>query len=283
MSGLAALIVCAGQVEGLHTRAGNSAWHDGASNLIGLGLRNSLGKIHPEFTVIWKIDMKNFKKIAVGAVFVAAAVHVHAQDDQRRFKITPLAEMTVDQRKYFDGLMAGPVSGTGSAGVVQGATSLGAPFNVFLRSPILAEQLRKVGEHIRFHSSLPARLNEFAILVTARHWGAQYEWFAHHRLALKAGLEPAIAAQLAEGKLPVGMKPDETAIFNFSHELHMQHAVSDATYKAVADLFGEQGVVDLIAVNGYYVLVSMILNVDRSPLPAGVKPPLAPLKSGHAG
>lgn len=225
--------------------------------------------------------MKSWKKLFVIATLAAGSINAYAQDDQRRFKIIPLTEMTAEQKKYFEALMAGPVSGTGSAGVVQGATSLGAPFNVYLRSPVLAEQLRKVGEQIRFNSSLPARLNEFAILVTARHWGAQYEWFAHHRLALKAGLEPAIADQLAVGKYPVGMKPDEAAVFNFSHELHTNHNVSDATYKAVVDLFGEQGVVDLIAVNGYYVMVSMILNVDRSPLPAGVKPPLAPLPAGH--
>jgi len=226
--------------------------------------------------------MKSWKKLLFVSLLATTSLNIYAQDDQRRFKITPLSEMTPEQRTYFEALMAGPVSGTGSAGVVQGATSLGAPFNVYLRSPVLAEQLRKVGEQIRFHSSLPTKLNEFAILVTARHWGAQYEWFAHHRLALKAGLEPAVAEQLAVGKRPVGMTPDEAAVYDFSHELHTNHNVSDATYKAVVDLFGEQGVVDLIAVNGYYVLVSMILNVDRSPLPAGVKAPLAPLPADHA-
>ena len=82
---------------------------------------------------------------------------------------------------------------------------------------------------------------------------------------------------LAQGRRPVGMREDETAIYNFSHELHHQHAVSDASFKAVLDLFGEQGVVDLIAANGYYTLVSMILNVDRAPVPGGGKPPLPPL------
>jgi 4-carboxymuconolactone decarboxylase len=135
-----------------------------------------------------------------------------------------------------------------------------------------------LGEQIRFRSSLPARLNEFAILVTARHWTAQYEWYAHHRLALKAGLNPAVAEDLAQGRRPEGMQEDEAVIYDFSHELHNQHAVSDATFKAAVDKFGEQGVVDLIAVNGYYVLVSMILNVDRAPIPGGGKPPLPLLK-----
>lgn len=174
--------------------------------------------------------------------------------------------------------MAGPTSSTGSAAVVPGAKFLGAPFNVYLRSPELAQGLRQVAEYIRFKTSLPQKLNEFAILVTARQWGAQYEWYAHHRLALKAGLNPAIAEDLAQGKRPNGMDADETAIYNFSQEMHTRHEVSDATYKAVVDRFGEQGVVDLIAVNGYYVLVSMVLNVDRTPLPGGAKPPLAVLK-----
>jgi 4-carboxymuconolactone decarboxylase len=201
-----------------------------------------------------------------------------AEEDMRRFRLIPFTEMTPAQRAYADAVMSGPVAATGSAAVVPGAATIGSPFNVYLRSPELAQSLRSVGEYIRFKTSLPARLNEFAILVTARHWGAQYEWFAHHRLALKAGLSPSVAEDLAHGKRPAGMKEDEAVIYDFSHQLHNQHGVSDATFKAAVDKFGEQGVVDLIAVNGYYVLVSMILNVDRAPVPGGGKPPLPPLK-----
>jgi 4-carboxymuconolactone decarboxylase len=192
--------------------------------------------------------------------------------DQQRFKRLHLDEMSPEQKQYFDGLMSGPVSGTGSKGVVQGATSLGAPFNVLLRSPVLAERLRKVGEYLRFESSIPKRLNEFAILVTARTWTAQYEWFAHLRLALKEGLNPALAEDLALGKRPQNMQADEEAVYNFCHELHATHQVSDAHYKAVYDLFGEQGIVDLMVVSGYYVMVSMVLNVNRTPLPEGAVP-----------
>ena len=204
-------------------------------------------------------------------------LHSNAQMIQERFKRIPVTEMTPPQKQYFEALMAGPVSGTGSAAVVQGATSVGAPFNVYMRSPVLAEQFRKTGEYIRFNSTIPARLNEFAILITARQWTAQYEWFAHHRLALKAGLSPEVAADLALGKRPANMKPDEEAVYNFCSELYSTHAVSDANYKAVLDLYGEQGVVDLIAVSGYYVMVAMILNVNRTPLPAGNELPLKPL------
>jgi len=174
--------------------------------------------------------------------------------------------------------MSGPVAATGSAAVVPGAGTIGSPFNVYLRSPALANHLRQLGEQIRFRLSLPARLNELAILVTARHWTAQYEWYAHHRLALKAGLSPAVAEDIAQGRRPAGMQEDETIIYDFSHELHNRHGVSDATFKAAVDKFGEQAVMDLIAVNGYYVLVSMTLNVDRTPVPGGGKPPLLLLK-----
>lgn len=205
------------------------------------------------------------------ALLALTSISVMAQDDQR-FKRIPVDQMTPDQKKYFDNLMAGPVSGTGSAAVVQGATSVGAPFNVYLRSPKLAEAFRQTGEYLRFNSSLPARLNELAILITAQHWSAQYEWYAHNRLAIKAGLDPKISEQLAKGLRPVGMSKDEEAIYNFCHELLNTHQVSDAHYDAVKALFGEQGVVDLIGVSGYYVMVSMILNVNRTPLPAGATP-----------
>jgi len=208
--------------------------------------------------------------LLLGCALLASSAN--AQDDMRRFRLIPFTEMTPAQRAYADAVMSGPVAATGSAAVVPGAATIGSPFNVYLRSPELAQELRKVGEYLRFKTSLPARLNEFAILVTARQWGSQYEWFAHHRLALKAGLNPAVAEDLAQGRRPAGMQEDEATIYDFSHQLHTQHGVSDATFKAAVDKFGEQGVVDLIAVSGYYVLVSMILNVDRAPVPGGAKP-----------
>ena len=192
--------------------------------------------------------------------------------DEQRFARLHVDQMTDEQKIYFNSLMAGPISGTGSKGVVQGATSLGAPFNVLLRSPVLAERMRKVGEYLRFESTIPKRLNELAILITARTWTAQYEWYAHLRLALKEGLDPLVGEELAQGQRPSKMKPDEEAVYDFCHELHTCHSVSDAHYNAVLKLFGEQGVVDLMMVSGYYVMVAMALNVNRSPLPEGAVP-----------
>ena len=102
--------------------------------------------------------------------------------------------------------------------------------------------MQRVGKTIRFRSSLPARLNEFAILITARHWNAQYEWFAHHRLAMAGDLDPAVAKEVRNGRVPAGMRPDEQVVYDFTTELHEQHGVSDATYQRATDAFGERRV-----------------------------------------
>jgi 4-carboxymuconolactone decarboxylase len=196
----------------------------------------------------------------------------------RRFALTPLTEMTPEQRAVADTIMKGPRVAVGSPATAPGATSLASPFNVWNRRPELADRLQRIGEYIRFKSSLPPRLNEFAILIVAREWSSQYEWFAHHRLAMAGGLNPAVAEDLAQGRVPANMKPDEQAVYDFSMEMHTRHGVSDATFKRAVDILGEQGVADLIAVNGYYVLVAMTVNVDRTPIPNGGTPPLPLLK-----
>jgi 4-carboxymuconolactone decarboxylase len=174
-------------------------------------------------------------------------------------------------------IRSGPRAAVAGSAANSDNGTLGSPFNVFLRSPELGDHLQKVGSHIRFKSSLGPKLNEMAILITARHWTAQYEWFAHHRLALQAGLDPQVAEAIAQGKRPTTMKDDEAIVYNFCQELHTTTRVSDATYQAMVKAFGEQGVMDLIAVNGYYVLVAMTLNVDRTPIPGDAPPPLPAL------
>jgi 4-carboxymuconolactone decarboxylase len=191
----------------------------------------------------------------------------------QRFKPIPLDDLTAEQKVLADAIRSGPRSNVkGSAAAKPGP--LGGPFNVFLRSPDIGNIIQSLGAAIRFRSSLPSKLNELAIIITARYWTSQYEWHAHCRLALEAGLDPVIAQDIAEGRRPVNMDADEATIYDFSHELHETHGVSDATYKRALERFGERGVFDLIAVNGFYTLVSMCLNVDRTPLPAGVPQPL---------
>jgi 4-carboxymuconolactone decarboxylase len=155
---------------------------------------------------------------------------------------------------------------------------LNGPFNVLLRSPEMGDLAQQFGAAARFHSSLPKKLNELAIILTGRYFTSQYEFQAHHRAALQAGLSPAIADAVAQGKRPAGMAKDEAAVFDFCWELLTTKQVSDANFKNAKDLFGERGIVDMIGVMGWYSTVSMALNVDRYPVPDGTKPELAPLK-----
>ena len=201
----------------------------------------------------------------------------HAQESQRRFKILQPDEMTQAQKDLVKSIASGPRASVQGSAANSGGGTVGSPFNVFLRSPELGEHLQRVGSYIRFKSSLGMKLNELAILIVARHWSAQYEWFAHHRLALQAGLDPAVAEDIAQGRRPASMKSDEELVYNFVTELLNDKRVGDANYKAVLDKFGEQGVMDLIGVAGYYVLVAMVLNVDRTPIPNDGKLPLPAL------
>jgi 4-carboxymuconolactone decarboxylase len=201
-----------------------------------------------------------------------------AQNDGRRFPLLNDQTMTPAQRELAAAIRSGPRAAVAGSAANSADTTLGSPFNVFLRSPELGDHLQKMGSHIRFKSTLGPKLTELAILVTARQWTAQYEWHAHHRLALQAGLDPAIAAAIAQGQRPATMSAEEAAIYDFCHELHSTTRVSDAAYQGVFSRYGEQGVMDLIATNGYYVLVAMVLNVDRTPIPGGAPLPLAPLR-----
>ena len=196
--------------------------------------------------------------------------------DKRRFKLIPIEDLTPEQKKVADAIRSGPRAAVKNSSAARPGP-LGGPFNVWLRSPGIGNLIQSLGAEIRFRSSLPSKLNELAIIVTARYWTCQYEWFAHHRLALEAGLNPAIGEDIAQGRRPTKMDADETIVYNFSRELHENQGVSDATFKAARERFGERGVVDLIAVNGFYGLVSMALNVDHTPLPEGEKLPLPPL------
>jgi len=112
------------------------------------------------------------------------------------------------------------------------------------------------------------------ILITAREWTQQYEWAAHHEIAIKAGLKPEIAAAIAEARRPAGMAEDEEIVYEFCTELHRTKRVSDATYQRAVAKFGEQGVIDMVGVNGYYTFLAMALNTARTPVPANAKEPL---------
>jgi 4-carboxymuconolactone decarboxylase len=212
-----------------------------------------------------------FPTVTIGILAILGTVKAQAPTTRdlhlRGGRFEPLSydTLTPQQKTLVDNILAGP------------RTSLDGPFNVMLRSPEMGDLAQKLGAQMRYHSSLPPRLNEFVILITARHWSAQFEWQAHHKIALTAGLSPAVIDSLAAGKRPASMQPDEAAVYNFCTEvLNTKHA-GDAAFQAAKEKFGERGVVDMLGVMGYYQFVSMLLNVDGYPLPEGAQPELKPL------
>jgi 4-carboxymuconolactone decarboxylase len=208
-------------------------------------------------------------KLTIAILSLIAGVNM--ANAQSRFPVIQPEQMNAEQKKLFDTIISGPRAQNYGGEAAKRVLS-GGPFNAWMRSPEAGMRLQAVGAHIRFNSSIPKHLNELAILVTAREWTSQYEWYAHHILAMKAGLDPKIADAIAAGKRPESMKEDEAAIYDFCTQLHRNKKVDDATFARVKALFGEKGVIDLVAVSGYYVAVSMTLNVAEVPVPDGSVP-----------
>jgi 4-carboxymuconolactone decarboxylase len=198
-----------------------------------------------------------FRVSAVCMLFAGSALALTGE----RMAEIPLEKMSAAQRSIADAIMSGP------------RKRMSGPFNAWLRSPELADRLQKVGEYVRFNTSLDKRVNEMAILMTAQAWGSQYEWYAHAPLALKAGLDPATVAAIGSGRKPDNMKDDEAVVWEFTTQLRRDHGVDDAIYARALEKFGEQGIIDLVAVNGYYDVVSMTLNVAHVTPPADAELP----------
>jgi 4-carboxymuconolactone decarboxylase len=146
------------------------------------------------------------------------------------------------------------------------------PFWPLLRSPEVMNRARAMGDYLRFASVLPPRLSEFAIIITARQWTQNYEWSVHAPLAEQAGLKPAIVSAVADGRRPDGMADDEDVLYTFCEELHRTQSISDATYARTVKAFGEQGVIDILGISGYYTMLAMVLNTARTPV-GGSRPP----------
>ena len=153
-------------------------------------------------------------------------------------------------------------------------TEVFGPFVPLSRSPQLMIDAARMGTYLRFGNTLPRALSEFAIILQARRWTQEYEWYVHAADAKTAGLPEEIIQAVAEGRRPEKMSDEQDIIYEFGRELNDQHAVTDRTYARALNRFGEQGVMDLVGVNGFYSLISMALNVGRTPLPKGVAPAL---------
>jgi len=209
--------------------------------------------------------------VALGCVLAGALIAQSVDPRQvrlrgNRFRPLTYDEMSPAQRTFIQHILTGPRGNTEG------------PFNVQLRSPEMSDLGQQFGAATRFATSVPRKLYELAILITARHWTSQFEWYAHHRGALQAGLDASVPDAIAAGRRPAKMQSDEEVVYNFVSELLETKQVSDRTFDAAKVLLGERGVVDLVNVTGWYGVVSMLLNVDKYPLPEGVQPELKPLK-----
>lgn len=175
-------------------------------------------------------------------------------------------QLTPEQRKVHDAIVAGPRGG------------LGGPLKIWLRSPELAGRAQELGAFCRYHTSLPKRLSELAILITGAHWKAGFEWFVHAPEGVKSGLDVKAVEAIRSGQNPTLTRADESAVYDFTQELLNNRRVSDATYARAEKELGVVGVVDLVGILGYYGLISMTINAFRVPIPDGEQEPFPEFK-----
>ena len=168
--------------------------------------------------------------------------------------------LSPEQRKIYDAIAGGP------RGSVRG------PFLALLHAPELTDKVQALGEYLRYKTSFPPRLNELAIIVTARHNNSPYEFQAHARLALEAGVSQAIVDAIAAKRRPEFADPDQALVHDYAVEINATRNASDSIYQKVLERFGTAGIVELTVLCGYYTLMAMTLNAHQVPMPAGVKP-----------
>ena len=182
-----------------------------------------------------------------------------------RFPVIPHDELTADQRAVVDEIASGPRGG------VRG------PFIALIHNPALTRRVQALGEHLRFGTTFSDDLVEIAVLATARHWTCQNEWVPHAKFARNAGLSDAVIDAIAAGATPPGLTTDQALVLRFAQETLRAGQPASPTYDAAQARFGRAGVLDLLALCGYYTMLAMVLNTAQLPLPDGVPPPLAPL------
>jgi 4-carboxymuconolactone decarboxylase len=198
---------------------------------------------------------------AAGGWFAATMFAAPATSKQPRFSQLTMDQLDEKQKPLGEQIMK--VSSVG----------LGGPYNPMIRSPVLGQRLYDLFYYLRWQTSVPTRLNEFAILIIGRQWRSQVEWFAHAPLAAKAGLSVDIIAELKQGRRPSKMAEDEALTYDFVTELTTTQKVSDETFARAKQVFNDQQIVDLTAVAGNYVMVAMILAMAEETVPAGKEEP----------
>ena len=208
--------------------------------------------------------MKRRLAAALIAALIALPQAIRAEDITR-FAPLKADELSPAQKAWADMIAVPPRNAKFGA----------PPYRAYIRNPELAPRLSALSDYLRWNTTLPPRLSEFAILITARQWTVQYEWFAHYPLALKAGLDPKILSDISAGRRPENMREDEAALYDLATALYRDKKVTDTVYKTAVDKFGERGVMDIIGIIGYYDLVSMTLLTMQAGAPNdSVVPPL---------
>src|SRR6201996_1334380 len=172
-------------------------------------------------------------------------------------------KLTAEQKSLTDAIKSGP----------RGQFKMSGPFAVYLHSPSFGELAQKLGGHLRFQTSVPPRLSEFAILCTAQQWKAQYEWAMHAPMAEKQGVKPQTIRDIQAGRAPKSAPKDEMAIYAFVKELYAKKRVGAANYNRMKKILGDAGTVELVGILGYYAMVSMTPNTFKAPLPQGMPAP----------
>jgi len=201
---------------------------------------------------------------AAAGLSAAITIGPHAMSKEPRFPQLTMDQLNAQQKPLGEQIMK--VSSVG----------LGGPYNMLLRSPVLGQRMFDLFHYLRWETSVPLKLNEFAILIIARQWRSQVEWFAHAPLAIKAGLSPDIVAELKASKRPSNMPPEEAAVYDFVTELTTKHAVSDETFARARRSFSDQQIVDLTMVAGNYVATAMLLAMAEQSVPPDKEEPFKP-------
>ena len=206
------------------------------------------------------MPVKSTMPCAVGlllcGVLTLATAQIPTEPKPKRFPQLTMENIPPQSRALAQEIVA--ISSVGLAG----------PYNVMLRSPVFADRMKRLLDYLRFETSLPKRLNEFAILIQGRLWTSQVEWYAHYPLALKAGLRASVADDLKANIRPRDMQPDEEVVYDVCMAMSKQHEISDDLFNRAKALLGEQQLVDLIAVSGTYVTVAMLLSLGEETSPA---------------
>ncbi|WNV10641.1 carboxymuconolactone decarboxylase family protein [Tardiphaga sp. 709] len=210
------------------------------------------------------IGLSSLAVAAASGWFAATIFAQPATSKEPRFPQLTMDQLDARQKPLGEQVMK--VSSVGLAG----------PYNPMMRSPVLGQKLFDLFAYLRWDTSVPVKLNEFAIIIVGRQWRSQVEWFAHAPLAQKAGLSPEIIADLKANKRPANMAEDEATVYDFVTELTTTHKVSDETYARAKKIFNDQQIVDLTAVAGNYVMVAMLLAMAEESTPPGKEAPFKP-------